>query len=92
MSRSIELPDELYQDLERVAREQGLTPAGWIASTLPGGGRSIDERPLRDLLEGLIGAVDSTKEPRGAQARTPFGDLIARKFEKQGLRTESPSE
>ena len=86
MSRIIELPDELYQDLERVAREQGLTPAGWIATTLPGGAGSIDKRPLPDVLQGLIGAVDSTKEPRTGQARTPFGELIARKFEKQGLR------
>ena len=86
MSRIIELPDELYQDLERGAREQGLTPAGWIATTRPGGAGSIDQRPLPDVLHGLIGAVDSTKEPRTGQARTPFGELIARKFEKQGLR------
>ena len=43
---TIELPDELYQDLERVARERGLTPADWIAAALPGGSGSIEERPL----------------------------------------------
>jgi hypothetical protein len=83
---TIELPDELYQDLERVARERGLSPADWIASALPGGSGSIEERPLSELLQGLIAAVDSTHEPRSGHARTPFGELIARKFERQGLR------
>ena len=86
MSRTLELPDELYRDLERVARERGLTPADWIASTLPGGSGSIDQEPLSDLLQGLIGVVDSTNEPRSDRARTSYGERIARKFERQGLR------
>ena len=86
MSRIIELPDELYRDLERVARERGLTPADWIATTLPGRSGAIDQAPLAELLQGLIGAVDSAKEQRSGQARSPFGELIARKFERQGLR------
>jgi len=86
MSRIIELPDELYRDLEKVARERGLTPADWIAATLPGRSGSINEQPLSELLQGLIGAVDSTKEPRSGRAGTPFSELIARKFERQGLR------
>lgn len=86
MSRTIELPDELYRDLERVARERGLTPADWIATTLLGGSGSIEQQPLSELLEELIGAVDSTKEPRSGPARPAFSELIARKFERQGLR------
>jgi hypothetical protein len=86
MSRTVELPDELYRDLERVARERGLTPADWIATTLPSGAGSTAEQPLSELLQGLVGAVDSTEEPRSGQVRTPFGELIARKFEGQGLR------
>jgi hypothetical protein len=86
MSRIIELPDQLYRDLERVAQERGLTLADWIATTLPGGSNAIGQQPLSELLQGLIGAVDSTKEQRTNQARTPFGELIARKFERQGLR------
>jgi hypothetical protein len=86
MSRTVELPDEIYRDLERVAREQGLTPAGWIASTLSGGAGATDKRPLSDLLQGLIGVVDSTRETQGGQPHTPFSELITRKFEKQGLR------
>ena len=86
MGRNIELPDELSQSLERVARERGLTPADWIASTLPGGSGSIGEQTLSELLQGLIGAVDSTREPRSGHPRTPFSELIARKFDRQGLR------
>jgi hypothetical protein len=86
MSRTVELPDDLYRDLERVARERGLTPADWIATTLPGGAGSAAEHPLAELLQGLIGAVDSTEEPRSGQSRTSFGELIARKLEGQGLR------
>ena len=88
MSRIIELPDELYRDLERVARERGLTPADWIATTLPGGSGATDQQPLSELLQGLIGAVENTNERRGGQDRTPFGELIARKFERQGLRRQ----
>jgi hypothetical protein len=83
---TIELPDELYKDLERAARERGLSPADWIAAALPGGSGSIEERPLSELLQGLIAAVDSTTEPRIGNGRTAFGELIARKLERQGLR------
>jgi hypothetical protein len=86
MSRIIELPDELYRDLKRVARERGLTPVDWIATTLPGGSGAIEQQPLYELLHGLIGAVDSSKGRSSGPVRTPFGELIARKFERQGLR------
>jgi hypothetical protein len=86
MSKTIELPDELYRDLEKVARERGLTLADWIAATLPGHSGSMEEQPLSELLHGLIGVVDSRTEPRSGHARTPFGEQIARKLERQGLR------
>ena len=63
MSRILELPDELYRDLERAARERGFTPADWIASTLQGGPDSVRQEPLSELLQGLIGMVDSAKVP-----------------------------
>jgi predicted DNA-binding ribbon-helix-helix protein len=44
MSKTIELPDELYRDLEKVARERGLTLADWIAGTLPGHSGSMEEQ------------------------------------------------
>jgi hypothetical protein len=87
MSRIIELPDELYRDSGR-ARERRLTPADWIATALPGRSGAIDQQRPSELVQGLFGAVDSTKERRSSQARTPFGEMIARKFKRQGLRGE----
>lgn len=84
MSRTLELPDELYRELEKVALEHGLAVVDWIAATLPEPS-SAGEHSLPELLQGLIGAVDSTKGTRSDVSRTPFGDLIARKLEKQGL-------
>ena len=83
MGRIMELPDEGHRDLERVARERGLTPAGWIAATLSSEPDAAAEQPLPDLLRELIGAVDSSKEPRSGLARTRFGEAIARTFESQ---------
>ena len=84
MSRSIELPDRLYQDLEREAQERGLSVADWIGAHVPSSS-STAGRPLLNLLDGLLGAVDSTQEPRNSSARTPLSEMMARKFEKQGL-------
>jgi hypothetical protein len=86
MSRSLELPDDVYGDLERAARRDGLTPADWIASTLAGRSSAPEQRPLDELLKGLLGVVDSTDGAPGGTIHTPFGDLIASKLEKQGLR------
>ena len=58
MGRIMELPDERHRDLERVARERGFTPAGWIATTLSSEPDAAAEQPLPDLLRELIGAVD----------------------------------
>jgi hypothetical protein len=85
VSRSIELPDRLYQDLEREAQERGLSVADWIAAHVACAS-STAGGPLLNLFDGLLGAVDSTREPRNSTARTPFSDMMARKFEKQGLR------
>lgn len=86
MSRTIELSDEIYGDLERAAREVGLTPAGWIASALASASGQADGRLLPELLEGLIGAVDSTNLVQSGSGGTPYSELIAKKFERQGLR------
>jgi len=86
MSRILELSDDVYRDLERAAKKDGLTPADWIANTLVGRSSGPEQRPLDKLLEDLLGAVDSTDGAPGGTIRTPFGELIASKLEKQGLR------
>ena len=35
MSKTIELPEDVYEALIRAAQENGTTPAAWIARTLP---------------------------------------------------------
>jgi len=86
MSRMIELPEDVYRDLERTAREQGLTPAGWIATALPVHPNRPGAPPFSEWLDGLIGTVDSAHSPRSGQPQTPFGEMVVRKLEKQGLR------
>ncbi len=81
MSRIIELPDDVYESLERVAREQGFTPVGWIANAVP---PLSTERLLADLLEGLIGTVNSAEVPAGQRRHAPFSEGLTRKFQKQG--------
>ncbi len=84
MSQILELPDKIYEALTAAAREDGLSPAEWLALRLhieaPG-----QERPLAELTAGLTGVIDST-EAQGTQ-RTAFGTALAEKFRKQGLRT-----
>jgi hypothetical protein len=35
MSQSLEMPDDLYAELQHAAELSGLTPVGWIAAHLP---------------------------------------------------------
>jgi len=86
MSRTIELPDELYRKLEQTAWENGLTPEGWIAATLAGNSVSMENCPLYESLQDLLGVIDSAEEPRSGRTRTPLDELIAAKLERQGLR------
>ncbi len=85
MSQKLELPDKIFEALNIVASRDGLTAAEWLAIQLGVSPGSNEERPLSELLAGLIGVVDSTKtnDPRP----TPFSTALAEKFRKQGLRT-----
>ena len=68
MSRIIELPDDVYESLERVAREQGFTPVDWIANAVP---PLTTKRPLVEVLKGLTGTVNSAEVPAGERRNTP---------------------
>jgi hypothetical protein len=84
MSQTLDLPDEIYEALAVAARKDGLTAAEWLAIQLHVSGESIQAQPLSELLNGLIGVVDST-ETRDT-CTTPFSAVLAEKFRKQGLR------
>lgn len=94
MTHQLELPDEVYQKLEMLANEQGVTPAEWIAARLSHHQvndaeeeqDSPEERPLSETLNGYIGVIDSSKEPYSDDERTPLGDLVAEKLASQGIK------
>ncbi len=48
MSQHVELPDDVYNTLKRVAEQEGTTPAAWIAEKLPEHPRSQSDRTLTD--------------------------------------------
>jgi hypothetical protein len=85
MSQTLELPDEVFEALAKVAREGGVTPAEWLASNLHVSDAYTHERPLPELWNDLIGSVDSTETQNTHQ--TAFSTALAEKFRKQGLRT-----
>jgi hypothetical protein len=85
-THTIELPDEIFSALKKAAEDRGLSPIDWIASQLPWGAVGRTERPLSEALEGILGAFDSTASSDHSHPATPFSDLIAEKFRKQGLR------
>jgi hypothetical protein len=86
LTRTVELPEGVYQNLEKVARERGMTAGDWIASILPADQDSFEKRRLHEVLQSLVGAIDNTEEPRIGYPPTPMSDLVSEKLEKQDLR------
>jgi hypothetical protein len=84
MSQTLELPDEVFEALAKVAREGGVTPAEWLAINLHSSEASTQKRPLPELWNDVIGSVDSTKTQSTHQ--TAFSTALTEKFRKQGLR------
>ena len=44
------------------------------------------ERSLADALQGIAGVIDSTEESPDRHPPTPFSEILAEKFRKQGLK------
>lgn len=84
MPHTLELPDEVYRQLELVASQQGLTPAQWVRSVLPGTPPS-EQQALRNSLTPLIGAFDSALTQSPQIPNSGFGEIIAEKLRRQGL-------
>lgn len=81
---TIALTAEVYETLLVVAREQGLTPANWIAAQLPV--QPLEKQLLSEGIEDLLGAIDSQEKPYHQFQKTEFGEQIAAKLAKQGLK------
>ena len=84
MSQKLELPDRIYEALNAAANRDGLTAAEWLAIQLRLSAEPGEERPLSELLTGLIGVVDSSRTDNATP--TPLSTALADKFRKQGFR------
>ena len=79
----ISLPEEIYSGLLAVAHAHGISPADWIASQLPTA--SVGASTVASVAD-LIGAIDSQQEPHQSYKTNSFGDAIAAKLAKQGIK------
>lgn len=76
MSRTIELPDSVYEALREEAAASGITPADWIASRLSGAwteGEGEAPTTLAERFAGRFGQVASGRQGR-------FSEEGGRKF------------
>lgn len=68
MSRTLEIPDELYERLETAATATGATAVEWLERHVPkaNGGPAQPEvkKTLRERLHGIIGSVSSGGQER----------------------------
>ncbi len=56
MSRALELPDELYERIERAAGEAGVTPVAWLEQHVPRtDGTPGESASLYERMKGQIG-------------------------------------
>jgi hypothetical protein len=83
MSRSLELPDPIFDALQLAASASGTTPVGWIAAHLPNPRKhpaADGAKSLADLLAGYIGQVHSGgKETLSENCGERFTDYLEQK-------------
>jgi hypothetical protein len=84
MSKSLELPDSVFDALEQAANASGTTPVGWIAAHLPPARtptpKSNEPKSLADAMAGHIGTVHSGgKEALSRNCGELFTDYLVQK-------------
>jgi hypothetical protein len=79
--------EEILQHAEELSGKHVRLTIVDESSVQPGDELPIEERPLSELLEGLIGAIDS-REPftPPKRKRDAFGEAVVEKLKKQGLK------
>jgi hypothetical protein len=88
---NVELPDHIYRIIHDAAEKEGLTPAEWIAATASRVGAPVptDEEPrelsLQEVLKGLVGSFDSSKENYKNRVMNPMTEMAASNLKKQGI-------
>ena len=91
MTHRVELPAHIYRIIQAAAEKEGLTPAEWIAATISRAGAPVPsdeeppERPLQEVLRGLVGSFDSSKEQYDNREVNPMAEMVANKLQKQGI-------
>jgi len=97
MTVQIEVREETAMRLQAIADALQLSLDDYlarIAALVPlhpanGERKAQEERPLAELLEGLVGVIDSSApdpDPSAQPRHTLFGQLLIEKFRKQGLK------
>lgn len=80
----------IIRALQEKADARGLTLDSLLRPLVEeevNGQQEMNERPLAELLEGLIGVVDSSApDPSSPPHHTQFGQLLTEEFRKQGLK------
>ena len=79
MSRMVEFPDGLYEQLEEAASAAGTTPIEWIAERLPkpcSNGAGSTARTLADEFAGEIGVFRSGRGDLSERAGELFAEGI----------------
>jgi hypothetical protein len=76
MSRTLELPETVYDGLLQAARACGVSPADWIAAKLPGGTNApVSDEALRVARDRLWRHVVSMGGPIGTDNEGIDADL-----------------
>jgi hypothetical protein len=79
MSRTLEIPDELYERIERAAEETGTTPVTWLDQHVPkANGRPEDSASLYERMKDHIGKYTVDWDKLKEDPNDPFFNDILR--------------
>lgn len=93
MAHQVELSDHVYQKIQQAAEQQGITPSEWIEAaflqtnvpTTTDKETITSEQYLGDVLQGIVGSFDSSKEQYDNRRVNPMAEMVADKLQKQGV-------
>lgn len=79
MSKSIEIPENLFTHLDRASAAEGLTPRVWLEDKLPA--EAVPPtRSMAERLAGRLGRIGSeTGHPSAAEASDAFAEYLLAK-------------
>ncbi len=92
MSEAIELSSDVIKIAVNAAEEIGVSPRVWIEREIR---HAANDRQPRSTPEqrkvawdDFIGAAARLPEPEKPRKRTPFGEILVKKYRKQGLKLD----